>query len=273
MAGRGRGKPSPRKTSRRILEEEIRQGMAEYERPAFGLWLSSVAAGLEIGFSVLLMGVMLTIGQGQFPSAVTDLLVANMYAVGFVLVILGRSELFTEHTTLAVLPVLAGEFSVVSLLRVWVTVFVGNLMGCALFSALLVVIAPARHVVDTWAFDEIARSLLGAPWWVVLLSGVLAGWLMGELGWVVAAARDTISQVVCVWLITTAIGFAQLHHCIVGSVEVLAGVLSSGRLTLGDYGFFLLWTTVGNILGGVIFVALIKYGHASRAAEKGSPGG
>jgi formate/nitrite transporter FocA (FNT family) len=86
---------------------------------------------------------------------------------------------------------------------------------------------------------------------------------MGELGWVVAAARDTISQIICVWLIATAIGFAKLHHCIVGSIEALAGVFTSDAITFADYGHFLLWTTLGNAIGGVVFVALIKYGHAA----------
>lgn len=50
------------------------------------------------------------------------------------------------------------------------------------------------------------------PGWVILLSGVLAGWLMGLLSWLVAASRDTIGQIFIVALVTTAIGIAHLHH-------------------------------------------------------------
>jgi len=257
-----------RKSYRAILVQEISQGVAEYQRPTVGLLLSSLAAGLEIGFSVLLMAVMLTLLEGEFRFPVVELLVANMYSLGFILVILGRSELFTEHTTLAVLPVLARQLPMRGLMRVWGIVYFGNLLGCLAFTRLLVWIAPAREIVEVEVFERIAHNVLGSSWWVTLLSALLAGWLMGLLGWVVAAARDTISQIIIVWLITASIGFAKLHHSIVGTVEALAGVFTSASLTFADFGHFLLWTTLGNAIGGVVFVALIKYGHASRGTPR-----
>jgi len=68
-------------------------------------------------------------------------------------------------------------------------------------------------------------------------------------------------------LITTAIGFARLHHVVVGSVEVLAGVFSGEGVTAGDFGQFLLYATLGNIAGGVVFVAFLKYGQARPEAR------
>ena len=85
---------------------------------------------------------------------------------------------------------------------------------------------------------------------------------MGLLSWLVAASRDTISQIAIVWLIATVIGFAHLHHVVVGSVEVLAGVFAGSDVTMSDYGHFLLWTTLGNAIGGPFFVAFIKSGFA-----------
>ena len=70
----------------------------------------------------------------------------------------------------------------------------------------------------------------------LFLSGLLAGWLMGLLTWLVTAARDTISQIVIVWLVTLVIGFAQLHHVVVASAEVLAGLFAGQGLTAGDFG-------------------------------------
>jgi formate/nitrite transporter FocA (FNT family) len=91
---------------------------------------------------------------------------------------------------------------------------------------------------------------------------------MGLLSWVVAASRDTISQIVLVWLIATVIGLGRLHHVVVGSVEVLAGAFS-GAVSAADYGHFLLWTTLGNVVGGSFFVALIKYSYAIRGKLPG----
>ncbi len=116
-------------------------------------------------------------------------------------------------------------------------------------------------IIDNAAFRAIAHPLVDHPAYVIVLSGVLAGWLMGLLSWLVAAGRNTISQIVIVWMITAAIGLAHLHHAILGSVEVLAGVFSS-QVTLGDFGHFLLWATLGNMIGGPVFVALLKFTHS-----------
>lgn len=248
-----------------ILAQQIEHGEQELDRQAGGLLTSGVSAGLDLGFSVLLMAVMVTLVGDEVPGSVREILVANMYAVGFIIVILGRSELFTEHTTLAVLPVLARRATIGQLGRLWGLIYASNLVGGAIFAALAVTIAPALGVADESAFVEIAEPLLDHPWWTVLLSAVLAGWLMGLLSWLVSAGRDTISQVVFVWLITFSIGIAKLHHSIAGTVEVLAGIFAGGPIGGADFLHFLVWTTLGNAIGGVVFVALIKYGHVMQA--------
>ncbi len=256
----------PRKPARRILEQEISEGLGEIERPLPGLFLSGLSAGMDVGFSLLLMAVTLSQFGGVIAEPFVNLMVANMYAIGFIFVIIGRSELFTEHTTLAVLPVLNGRASITGLIRLWSVIYVANLTGVAIFAALITVIAPALGVVNVEAFGTIAEHVTAHAWWVILLSGVLAGWMMGLLSWLVTAGRDTISQIVLVWLVTTAIGFSGLHHSIVGSAEVLAGLFAGQGITLGDFAHFLLWATVGNAVGGVFFVALIKYSHVLYSA-------
>ncbi len=208
------------------------------------------------------MAVMRTLTEGQFSNALVELLSANMYSFGFVLVILGALEFFTEQTSLAVLPVLNREASVKALLRLWGIVYVANLIGAALFAGLAVITGPRLGMISPEAFGTIASSVVDHSGPTMLLSAILAGWLMGLLSWVVAAGRDTISQVVVVWMVTSAIGLGHLHHAILGSVEVLAGVFASRGASIGDFGHFLLWTTLGNIIGGSFFVALLKYTHA-----------
>lgn len=252
----------PKVASQEILHHEIVEGKDALERPAGRLFFSALAAGLEIGFSLFLMAVMRTLTEPQFPKAVVELLSANMYSFGFVLVILGRSEFFTEQTSLAVLPVLNREASVKALLRLWGVVYVGNLIGAALFAGLAVITGPRLGMITPEAFGTIAKSVVDHSGPTIVLSALLAGWLMGLLSWVVAAGRDTISQIVIVWMVTSAIGLGHLHHAILGSVEVLAGVFSSQGASLGDFAHFLLWTTLGNIIGGSFFVALLKYAHA-----------
>ena len=253
---------------REILEGEVLQGLSELDRPAGGLLASGLSAGLDIGFSVFLIATASTLMADQFPAAVAEIVMANLYAVGFVFVVLGRSELFTEHTTLAVFPVLVGRATMGALARLWVLVYAANLIGAALFAALLVMVAPGLGAVETHVLGVLAREMTDHSVRITLLSGLLAGWLMGLMSWLVVAGRETISQIFFVWLVATSIGLAGLHHCIVGSVEVLAAVFAGAGVTMADYGHFLLWTTLGNAVGGVVFVAVVKYGHAIRAGPE-----
>jgi formate/nitrite transporter FocA (FNT family) len=129
-----------------------------------------LSAGMDVSFSLLLMAVMITLGEGQLPAPVVEILVANMYAAGYVFVILGRSELFTEHTTLAVLPVLDGKASLRQLGRLWGVIYGANLVGTSAFAAMIVFVAPALGIAEPWAFGKIAHGLVDKPSWVILWS-------------------------------------------------------------------------------------------------------
>jgi formate/nitrite transporter FocA (FNT family) len=253
----------PKKSYRQILEQLVKEELNQLKRPTSGIFISGLSAGLDIGFSLLLMGVVFTLFDGVFSEQIVSFLVANMYSVGFIFVIVGRSELFTEHTTLAILPVLNRRATIGSLARLWGLIYVSNLIGATLFALLITQIGPALGIIDLTVFGAIAKPLVKHSWWVVLTSGILAGWMMGLLSWLVTASRDTISQILLVWMVTTSIGVAHLHHAIVGTVEVMAGIFAGQGITLVDYGFFILWATLGNVIGGVVFVALIKHGHVT----------
>jgi formate/nitrite transporter FocA (FNT family) len=97
------------KEADQILEEQIETGLKEFNRSNFSLFISSFGAGLEIGFSILFMSTIFTSFHDQLSPEVLHLLLAMCYPIGFVFVIIGRSELFTEHTALAILPVLQGS--------------------------------------------------------------------------------------------------------------------------------------------------------------------
>src|SRR5690348_1448244 len=76
---------TPQKSYRTILEQHVAQAQEELERPAGGLLLSSLSAGLDLGFGPFLMAVMLTLSGGMWPHPVTAAVLAMAYAVGFVL--------------------------------------------------------------------------------------------------------------------------------------------------------------------------------------------
>jgi len=247
-----------------ILQRLIDTGLHEIRREWSGLLLSGFSAGLDIGFGPVLMAVFLTLSPGSYGDLGTELLLATAYAVGFIFVIIGRSELFTEHTTLAVMPVIDGQASIAGLGRLWGLVYAGNIVGGAVFAGLLVTLMPNLGVASPEAFATIGHKLVDHdPGWL-FVAGILAGWLMGLLAWLLTAAQETISRLAVIWLVTASIGLLHLPHSIAGNVEVLFGMFVSPTVTVADYAVFLALATAGNAVGGGVFVGLLKYGHVTR---------
>lgn len=244
-----------------ILEREMENALQELRRPSRGLFLSGFSAGLNLSFGALFMGMVLTFSPTFTSELVKQSLLAGVSAIAFLFVVLGQTELFTAHTTLAVLPVLDDRSGLGELGRLWGVVYAGNLLGCAAFAGLIAVLGPEMGIVTPAAFDSLAGSLLSHASWVILLSGMVAGWLMGLATWLVAASRDTIGQVLITLIVTATIGFAPFHHAILGTTEVLGAMFMGTGVTLGQFGRFLVMTTAGNIVGGSVFVAGLNYGH------------
>lgn len=247
-----------------VLKSLIETGQHEIERETTGLLLSGFSAGLDIGFGPLLMAVLLTLTDGGYGDIGTELLLASAYAVGFIFVIIARSELFTEHTTLAVMPVLDNRASLGGLARLWGLVWVGNIVGGVVFTAFIVTLMPNLGVATPEAFGTIAHKLVDHDLKWLFVAGILAGWLMGLLAWLITAAQETTSRLLIIWLVTASIGILHLPHSIAGNIEVLFGVFVSPRVSVLDYVAFLVLATVGNAIGGGIFVGVLKYGHVVR---------
>ena len=101
-------------------------------------------------------------------------------------------------------------------------------------------------------------------------ASIFGGWLVALIAWLVAASRDTISQIFFIFSLAFLIPAAGLTHCIAGSSEFLISVFS-GKESWAEYlGGFLLPTTLGNIVGGVVLVTLLNYGQVIGSKKKTS---
>jgi len=246
-----------------ILDEQIETAMREHNRSNQDLFLSAISAGLEVGFSVFLMASIFSLFNELIHPSVLHVLLALAYPLGFIFVVIGKSELFTEHTTLAVIPVLNKSATIKSLLVLWGIIYAGNLLGGYFFGYVLSILPERLNTIDNGAFYSLAKKLTNHPWHIILGSAILAGWLMGLLSWLVTSSQDTISRIVIITLITSVIGIGGLHHSIVGSIEVFTASLTSTEIGWREYLHVQTWATIGNIIGGVVFVAFIKFSHVN----------
>jgi formate/nitrite transporter FocA (FNT family) len=248
----------PFKTHATIFDQQVRWAVDELKQPDHSHVTLGILAGIGVGFGALMVGVGVSLVPEAYPELVTRFLVAGAYAIGFVLVIMGRTLLFTEYTTIALLPALTGAARPGALLRFWALVYVANLVGGGLIALAIAKMGPGLGVIDIDRMAAFAHALIDPAAPFILLSAVLAGWLMGVLSWLVVVVREGIAQMVLIAIVGGTIGFAHLHHAITGTIEVSVAVWF-GRVPFDSLVSFVLWTTVGNVIGGVLFAVSIRY--------------
>ncbi|MBP2280008.1 formate/nitrite transporter FocA (FNT family) [Psychrobacter sp. PL19] len=241
-----------------ILVEQFMDAKETFNRSLGSLFTSAFTAGLEIGISLFVILTAFALLSDVLPSQYAIVLSSLLYPIGFIIVVIGQSLLFTEQTSLLSLPVLNKIEPLWKLLRLWGIVIAGNIVGGCLFAALMIGLGINMKLFSIADVDAYAQHVLGYEWWVIFGSSILAGWMMGVAAWLVTSARDTISRIVLVSLITGSIGFLGLHHSIVGNIEVFSALLYGDSVSLGSYLLFLLVVLVGNTIGGVVFVAVLK---------------
>ena len=236
-----------------------REGESELERPPQALAWSGLAAGLSMGFNLVAEGLL----RSHLPDTAWRPLVAKLgYSVGFLIVILGSQQLYTENTLTPIVPLLtrkSGEM-LGRVLRLWAIVLVTNLLGTILF---------AWVVARTTLFDmEVHRAFLGVAsealrgdFATTLVRAIFAGWLIALLVWMLPGAQT--EQVPVIVAMTYLVGLAGLAHIVAGSVEV-AYLVARGAATWGDYlGRFVAPTLLGNTLGGVTLVAALNHAQVT----------
>lgn len=249
-----------------VFETVRREGEQELSRPNAALAFSGLAAGLSMGFSLVATG-MIDAGLPQTPWRP---LVDNLgYALGFMIVILGRQQLFTENTVTAIIPLLDSKERLRTLgnvVRLWSIVLTTNLLGALLF-ALLVAHTNAFSPNVKHAFLQIGVTTLSFGFGPTLIKGIFAGWLIALMVWLLPAAAE--SRLAVILIITYVVGAAGLSHIIAGSVDALYAVVvgsASWSYYLLD---FLLPVFIGNCLGGVLLVSILNYAQVAPEAAEG----
>ena len=245
-------------SSARVVHEVIRlQGDEELSRPVLSLLFSAFAAGLAITTSVLAQAFL----RMRLPDTPAAELVSRLgYSVGFVIVVLGNVQLFTENTVTAVLPLATHPTirNLGRLLRLWGVVLVGNLAGTFLVAALIA----SQVIVDAdqrTSAIELSSHLMHHGAVQTLCLGVPAGFLIASLAWVLPSARH--SEFWIVLMVTYVIAIGGFSHVVAGSAEAwllwLTGKASLGWALEGFIGPAL----VGNIIGGTGLFAVLAHGQ------------
>jgi formate/nitrite transporter FocA (FNT family) len=246
-----------------LVYETIRlEGEEELKRPIAALAWSALAAGLSMGFSFIAEGLLMS----HLPDQPWRPLISRAgYCVGFLIVILGRQQLFTENTLTVVLPLLVKKnlSTLILMLRLWGTVLAANLLGTFLFALCL---AKTRlfDAATQQALAAIGAGHVGAGFGTVLLRAIFAGWLIALMVWLLPAAES--ARVSIIIIVTYLVGISGFNHIIAGSTTMFF-LICTHSISWGAYLLhFFLPTLFGNVLGGLSLVTAL--GHAQVVGGK-----
>jgi len=247
-----------------LIHETIRaEGESELDRRWWAILLSGLAAGLSIGLSL--------IAQGEFHAFIADESVRRLvaplgYTIGFLVVVLGRQQLFTENTLAPILPLLHHRDSgtLFRVLKLWGLVLVANIAGTWVLASALAhsnVFEPR-----VWeAFVQISHRTMEGSFGTTLFRGIFAGWLIALMMWLLPAAEGSRALIIIIMTYVLALG--EFSHIVAGSVDG-AFLVQIGKASFYEYVFvFFIPTLLGNVLGGTTLVALLNYGQVAAELE------
>ena len=236
------------------------EGMHELERTNSALAWSGIAAGLAMGFSLLTEGVL----RSRLPDAPWRPLIEKFgYSIGFLMVVLGRQQLFTENTLTVILPLLRKPRMrmFINVARLWSIVLCFNLLGTFVIAWIMgntnMVSPEVRH-----AMQEIGHTTMSPDFGTLVIRGIFAGFMIAIMVWLLPFAET--ARVSVIIIITYVVGIAELAHVIVGSVDAFY-MVAIGQKSMLDYFAYMGPVLLGNIIGGSTIVATIA--HAQYVEE------
>ncbi len=239
-----------------MIHELIREeGEEELERSTKAIAWSALGAGLSMGFSFLTMAFI----KSGLPEAPWSKLVTGFgYTLGFLIVVLGRQQLFTESTLTAVLPLLTRRDAKTfwQTARLWGIVLLFNIVGTFVFAWLI----SREGLFDgevVKALHTLSAEAIKDGFVPMMIKSILAGWLIALMVWLIPGAGQ--GRLWLIVIITYVVSIAHFSHIIAGSVESAYNVFD-GYITVPQYFTrFMIPTLIGNCIGGVSMVAIFNH--------------
>lgn len=238
--------------------------------------ITALIGGMAVSFGAVAMAWtagpwLATLGQER-----AILLGALLFPIGFVILLVGKGELFTENFFVPVTGVIEGRGKIHELLELWGYTLAFNLIGAAIFAVLITRPGVFGESAGTFMVNY-ALDKLDEPFWTALVKGIFAGWLITILTWLIVAAESLGPRLVIIWAIGFLIIAGHFNHVVISAAEIFMAIGLNAPITLET------WlldnftpALLGNLVGGIVFVTLLGVLQArilerSEAERRGEP--
>jgi formate-nitrite transporter family protein len=248
----------------RIYEETRKEGQRRLARPPLELAATALVGGFDVAFGIAAFALAARAIHGEGR----DLIGAIAFGIGFVFIVVGRSELFTENFLIPVAGLerkRAGSW--LKLGELWLVALVLNIVG----GALLAVILTSQGVLPGGTSPPLvalAEHIAGYSTLTAFLSALVAGALMTLMTWFVEGAADSIGvRIVMAWLTGTLILLGTFNHAIVSTLELVFGMRYGADVDVSQLLSNLGLSVGGNLIGGLLFVTFVRSVQAAQAGR------
>ena len=243
-----------------IWQTSVEEGDRRLRRGVLGLASTGLVGGIDVMVGVLALTVVSGALAVAVPEPIAHIGGSLVFGIGFVMLVVGRSELFTENFLVPISAMIRGDRRRYGdLLRLWSVTMIGNLVAIFTLAAIFTraglvppeALKAAGHMADTFA----ERDFVGA-----LLSAIVAGAIMTLFTWLAHAVELDISRIVIALLIGFVLAAPSLNHAIVGFGEVVFGILADTqeKATWTDLAQNFGTAVLGNLIGGLGFITVLR---------------
>jgi formate-nitrite transporter family protein len=254
----------PAREPEEIYEETRKEGRRRLARPVHELAATALVGGFDVAFGVIAFA----LAERAVHGSGRELAGAVAFGIGFVFIVVGRSELFTENF---LIPVAGLERkrpgSWVKLGELWAVALVLNIVG----GVLLAVLVTSEGVLPGGAdgpLIELSNHIAGYSTTTSFLSALVAGALMTLMTWFVEGAADSLGvRIVMAWITGALIVLGRFNHAIVSTVELVFGMRYGADVDVSQLLANLALAVAGNLIGGLCFVTFVRSVQAAEGAR------
>ncbi|MCF7980388.1 MAG: formate/nitrite transporter family protein [Pseudomonadales bacterium] len=236
----------------------------------FGFTIGAVMAGLYVGLGIILM---LSVG-GTVDPAYQKLVMGSTFCVALILVVFAGSELFTGHTMYMMFGYLQRQVCWTKILQVWGVVWIGNFIGALLLASLFLIGGGGNLIHEAApALHKIAEHKIHADAFSLIARGILCNLLVCLAIWMATRCKSDAGKAIAIfWALFTFIA-SGYEHCVANMTIFSLALLSNhpDSITLAGAAHNLFWVTLGNTIGGSVFMGLGYWFYAGQKCPITTP--
>ncbi len=244
---------------RSTFEGAVEAGAERLQRSWSGVLATGSVGGFDVGFGVLGLLVVLHLTDSLLLASAT-------FAIGFVMVVLARSELFTENFLVPIAAVVAREEGVGALARLWAATLVTNLAAGFVFAF---IVASGFATIHEPAVEISKHYFELGIGWSSFSVAMVAGALVTLMTWMVEATPSQGAKIVAGFMTGYLLAVGKILHCIVAAIELFISLFGGAPFGWASALAMIGWAVLGNAFGGVLLVTVLRLIQVPGVEEEG----